>query len=123
MNLIKKRQPKDVVTHSQYAIHKRTSIHTAKSNNWLREQGLDEYTFADTHIRLLEAQRQAHALLKKNRMFLSVDQIIVLEKFLQLLTHKKTRKKLKPQAANSVLNISTKINRQLFKQYRQMKQP
>ena len=123
MNLIKKRQPKDVVTHSQYAIHKRTSIHTAKSNNWLSEQGLDGCTFTDVHIRLLEAQRQAHTLLKRHRMLLSIDQVVVLEKFLRLVTHKRTRNKLKPQSANPVLNISTKINRQLFKQYRQLTQP
>jgi hypothetical protein len=122
MNLIKKRQPKDMMTHRQYEIYKRTSKNTAQSNNWLRKQGLDECTFTDVHIRLLEAQRQAHTLLKKHRMLLSSYQIIVLEKYLQLVTHKRTRNKLKPQAANPVLNISTKINRQLFKQYRQLTQ-
>lgn len=108
------------MTHRQYEIYKRTSNNTAESNDWLRKQGLDEQSFTDINIRLLEAQRQAHALLKEHRSLLSIDQVNVLEIFLQLVTRKRARNKLKPQVANPVLNISTKINRQLFKQYRQL---
>ena len=88
--------------------------------DWLRDNGIAVQTFGTTHIRLLQAQQQAHALLTQHSNLLTQSQRTTLETFQHQMAHKNTRIKLKPTAANPVLNISSKINRQLFKQHRQL---
>jgi hypothetical protein len=75
-----------------------------------------------THIKILHAQKQAHILLTHHIDLLTTTQAETLRHFQHLMTHKNTRRKLKPSAAYPVLNISSKINRQLFKHYRQLSQ-
>jgi hypothetical protein len=88
--------------------------------DWLRDNGIAVQTFGTTHIRLLQAQQQAHALLTQHSNLLTQNQRTTLETFQHQMAHKKTRIKLKPTAANPILNISSKINRQLFKQHKQL---
>jgi hypothetical protein len=113
---------KDLLTDKQYHINQRSATDTIAANDWLAALGLDSDTFGTTHIRLLQAQQQAHLILTHHKDLLTYCQLNALEHFQQLMAHKKTRSKLKPQAANPVLNISTKINRRLFKQHRQLTQ-
>jgi hypothetical protein len=93
---------------------------TLQANNWISSVGLDAYTFGTTHIKLLQAQQQASQLLKHHSHLLTNSQRKTLEDFKHQMSHKNTRIKLKPAAAFPVFNISTKINRQLFKQHRQL---
>ena len=88
--------------------------------DWLRDNGIAVQTFGTTHIRLLQAQQQAYALLTQHSNLLTQYQRTTLETFQHQMAHKNTRIKLKPKAANPILNISSKINRQLFKQHRQL---
>jgi hypothetical protein len=90
--------------------------------DWLRDNGIAVQTFGTTHIRLLQAQQQAHALLTQHSNLLTNSQRTTLENFLQQMSHKNTRSRLKPQAAHPILNISSKLNRQLFKQHRSLTQ-
>lgn len=90
--------------------------------DWLRDNGIAVQTFGNTHIRLLQAQQQAHALLTQHSNLLITSQRTTLEKFLHQMSRKDKRSRLKPQAAHPVLNISSKINRQLFKQHKQLTQ-
>jgi acetylornithine/succinyldiaminopimelate/putrescine aminotransferase len=90
--------------------------------DWLRDNGISVKTFGTTHIRLLQAQQQAHALLTHHSNLLTQSQRTTLEQFQHEMAHKNTRIKLKPTAANPILNISSKINRQLFKQHRHLAQ-
>jgi hypothetical protein len=90
--------------------------------DWLRDNGIAVQSFGITHIRLLQAQQQAHALLSQHSNLLNHTQRTTLENFQQLMAHKRTRDRLKPTAANPILNISSKINRQLFKQHRHFAQ-
>ena len=94
----------------------------ALTADWLRDNGLNEKTFNTTHIRLLQAQQQATQLLNHHLNLLTNSQRKTLEFFQHQMAHKNTRIKLKPTAAFPVLNISTKINRQLFKQHRSLTQ-
>jgi hypothetical protein len=106
----------------QHQIRNHETTDTIKANEWLADAGFNAQTFGSTHIRLLQAQRQAHALLTQHSNLLTHSQRTTLENFQQLMAHKHTRDRLKPTAANPILNISSKINRQLFKQHRHLAQ-
>lgn len=93
---------------------------TLQANNWISSVGLDANTFDTTHIKILQAQQQASQLLKHHSQLLTHSQRKTLEDFKHQMSHKNTRIKLKPTAALPILNISTKINRQLFKQHKQL---
>ena len=90
----------------------------ALTADWLRDNGIAVNAFSTTHIKLLQAQQAAHTLLTQNAHLLTPAQTKQLKAFQQKMAHKKAREKLKPTAAYPILNISTKINRQLFKDYR-----
>jgi hypothetical protein len=92
----------------------------ALTADWLRDNGIAVNAFSTTHIKLLQAQQAAHTLLTQNAHLLTPAQTKQLKAFQQKMTHKKVREKLKPTAAYPILNISTKINRQLFKEYRRL---
>lgn len=106
----------------QFQINRRCETETIHTNNWLASQGFDNESFGITHIQLLQAQQQAHALLTQHSNLLTQSQCTTLETFQHQMTHKNTRIKLKPTAAFLIFNISSKINRQLFKQHRQLTQ-
>lgn len=94
---------------------------TSRSETWLHEQGLNVRLIADgTHIRLLKAQQQAHIILAQHLHLLTASQVQALQQFKQHMANARLRSKLKPTAANLVLNISSKVNRQLFKQHRHL---
>lgn len=103
----------------QHQIQRNQQRDTQKSDDWLKSNGWNTATFSTTHIRLLQAQQQAHTLLTQNSNLLTEQQRNTLQEFQNKMQTKHIRCKLRPAAANAVLNISSKINRQLFKQYRQ----
>ena len=106
----------------QHQIRKYETADTIKANEWLADAGFNAQTFGTTHIRLLQAQQQAYALLTHHSNLLTQSQRTTLEQFQQAMANKRTRSRLKPVFANPVLNISSKINRQLFKQHRHLAQ-
>ena len=106
----------------QHQIRKHEAADTIKANDWLADAGLNAQTFGTTHIRLLQAQQKAHALLTHHSNLLTQSQRTTLEQFQQAMSIKRTRCRLKPVSANPVLNISSKINRHLFKQHRHLTQ-
>jgi hypothetical protein len=122
MNVIRQKPVKDRLTRAQMQIADCAKVKTNEVDAWIKKEGLDVQSFVQIHVQLLQAQRQAHALLTHHAYLLSDDQVHVLENFLQQMAHKNTRSRLKPQAAHPILNISSKINRQLFKQHRSLTQ-
>jgi hypothetical protein len=114
------KKAKDILTHSQFEINKRCDEDTIESNDWLAANGLKTDSFFSTDLKLIQAQKQAHTLLKHHIELLSLEQETTLRNFQHLMTHKNTRIKLQQKAAIPVLNISSKIHRQLFKQYRKI---
>jgi hypothetical protein len=106
----------------QHQIRNHETADTIKANEWLTDAGFNAQTFGSTNIRLLQAQQQAHALLSQHSNLLTQSQRTTLEHFQQAMTNKRTCNRLKPASANPVLNISSKINRQLFKQHKSLAQ-
>ena len=92
----------------------------ALTADWLRDNGIAANSFANTHVKLLQAQQTAHTLLNQNQNLLTSHQIKTLKAFQRNMNNKKARSKLKTEAAFQILNISNKINRQLFKIHKQL---
>jgi len=92
----------------------------ALTADWLRDNGIATNSFNTTHVKLLQAQQTAHTLLTQNHNLLTSNQIKALKQFQHKMANKRARVKLKPEAAYTVLNISTKINRQLFSLNKQL---
>lgn len=92
----------------------------ALTADWLRDNGIAVNSFTNTHVKLLQAQQTAHTLLTQNLNLLTSNQIKALKAFQRKISKKKTLAKLKPEAAYPILNISTKIHRQLFKLHKQL---
>jgi hypothetical protein len=99
----------------QYQIRKQEQQDTQQADTWIKQQGLDTGTFATTKLQLLQAQQTAHTLLTSHKHLLNQKQIQTLKKFQQ-----KINTKLNPKTAYQVLNIGTKINRQIFRAYKQL---
>ena len=93
----------------------RERLDTLQTDKWLSSNGFDVNTFSSTHIKLLQAQQQANLILNEHQHLLTQEQRRTLENFKTIMAHKRKREKLKPSAAFPILNIASKINRQLFK--------
>jgi poly-D-alanine transfer protein DltD len=106
----------------QFQINLLSNCQTIATNTWLAAQGFKSGSFNTTHIQLLQAQQAATQIIKHHHHLLTTSQRTTLENFLQQMAHKNTRSRLKPQAAHPILNISSKLNRQLFKQHRSLTQ-
>lgn len=92
----------------------------ALTADWLRDNGIAVNSFANTHVKLLQAQQSAHTILTQHKDLLTTSQIKTLKSFQRTMSNKKARAKLKPEHAYPILNISTKVNRQLFKLHKQL---
>jgi len=103
----------------QYQIRTRERADTADADRWLASQGLSAGSFAGTPTRLLQAQRQAHVLLSQHKELLTQEQRATLEGYQKKMADRKARTRIKPKLVNEVLNIGSKINRQVFKLYKQ----
>jgi len=87
----------------------------ALAADWLRDNGISVAMFSAADTKLLQAQQYAHILLTQTPHLLTTDQISTLKAFTKRMAIKRTRCSLHPKHAYPVLNIATKINRQLFK--------
>ena len=92
----------------------------ALTADWLRDNGIAVNSFANTHVKLLQAQQTAHTLLTQNPNLLTSNQTKTLKAFQHKMADKRARAALKPEAAYPILNINTKISRQLFKLNKQL---
>ena len=104
----------------QHQIRSRTAADTQATDTWLADVGISAGSFNTTPIRLLQAQQQAHVLLTQHSELLTNRQRHTLSWFEQQMQQKRTRERITTAAINAVLNISSKINRQLFRQHRQV---
>ena len=114
------KKPKDRLSHAQYQINHKADKDTLTVNKWIGTSGLNVKSFNTTPIQLLQAQKSARELLTQYPQLLTQHQINTLKSFNKLMVCKRTRAQLKPQHAYPILNISTKINRQLFKLNKQL---
>jgi hypothetical protein len=112
---------KNALTNRQYEINQRSRQDHLTTDDWIQAQGLSTSTFNTTPLRLLQAQQQAQQLITHHGNLLNSSQRHTLEEFIRQMSQPKTQRRLKAAQANPVLNIASKINRQLFKQHRQLK--
>ncbi len=106
------------LTDSQYQINRKQTADTWAADSWIRDQGFTLKAFEQTEGKILQAQQQAHQILKHHPYLLDENQRRVLVAFHRKFFNDKRRKQITTEAAFKVLNISTKINRKLFKAHR-----
>ena len=99
------------LTHEQRAIQHKAQRDTGLTDWWLRQNGINAQIIANTHSKLIQAQHEAHLLLSNHIDLLTTNQIKALQNFQRKMNTGHIRKKLKPEAAYTVLNISTKVAR------------
>ena len=110
---------KDKLSHAQFEIQRQQTKSKLATEKWLKSTGFNTATFNNINPKLLQAQKTAHILLTQHQNLLTNEQTKTLRNFKRRVGHTKLCTKLKPEAAYPILNIATKINRQLFKQYKQ----
>ena len=113
------KQRKDKLTHAQFGILRKQTQSKLATEKWLKSTGFNTATFNNQNPKLLQAQKTAHTLLTQHQNLLTTEQTKTLRDFKRRVGNTKLCNKLKPEAAYPILNIATKINRQLFKQYKQ----
>jgi hypothetical protein len=106
---------KKQLTHSQFAINNKTLRDTARTDSWLKQNGLNVDAVATVCGEVLIAQKKAHELLKHHAKLLTPEQLKLLKTFEDRLSNKKKRKKMKPSSAYPILNLCTKIARQAYR--------
>jgi hypothetical protein len=85
---------------------------------WLKENGWDEKSFTVIELPFLQAQQVAYFLMKYNATLLNEEQTDLLNNYLNDIKHKAKRKKITQKTIYRVLNLGTKINRQIFKAHK-----
>ena len=118
-----KKKDKDKLTQAQYQILRKEGNDTLTAEKWIKDTGLNVRAFNQLPVQLLQAQQAAHALLTYNLNLLTTEQVKTLRAFQRKVGNTKNHKNLKSSTAFPILNISNKINRQLFKQHKQLSQP
>ena len=98
-----------------YSIQKQARKDEQQATRWLKDNGLNAEYFADIELHLVQAQQIATNILKHHAKLLGQNEAHVLNNFLQAITNKKKRAKMKAAQAYKVMNIGNAVNRKMFK--------
>lgn len=93
--------------------------HEKMTEEWLKENGLKMKTFLSSPVEQVQAASIAHQLLTDFPHLLNEAQTEALKKYSKAFNNKRLRKKITQTQAYRILNIGKKVNRKLFRQYRQ----
>jgi hypothetical protein len=91
------------------------------ANNWLKENGITNRLFKEVQVFQLQAYKTATNILKHNVKLLKNNEYEQLTSYCKAILNSKQRNSLTKRNTYEILNIGTRINRQLFKQYRKIK--
>ena len=91
------------------------------SNNWLKENGISNRLFNEAQVFQLQAYKTATNILKHNVKLLKNTEYEQLTSYCKAMLNSKQRNSLTKRNTYEILNIGTRIHRQLFKQYRKIK--
>jgi hypothetical protein len=93
-----------------------------RTDRWLKSVHITPRFLSDTDIatEFLQAQREAETLLRNFPERLSRSQGYQLVDFLRRLGNRKQRRRMTISRAYAVLNIAAKVNRQCFREYREL---
>ena len=117
-----KKKDKDKLTYAQYEIQRKEGKDVLTTEKWIKDTGITVCVFNHLPVQVLKAQQIAHTLLTHNLNLLTTEQIKTIRAFQRKVGNTKNHKNLKPSTSYPILNISNKINRQLFKQYKKLSQ-
>lgn len=108
------------LTDKQYQISRKQQVDTWAADKWVRDQGFTIRDFDSLGEMVLHAQRQAHLMLKHHKDLIDDKQKSVLIAYHRKYFNYHARKQIRVGDARRVLNIASKINRKIFKLYRQL---
>jgi hypothetical protein len=93
------------------------------TDRWLKSVHITPKFLSDTDIptEFLQAQREAETLLRNYPHYLSKSQSYQLANFLRRLANRRLRQTMPIGSAHAVLNIAAKVNRQCFRERRELK--
>ena len=91
------------------------------ANNWLIDNGITQTLFNKVQAFQLQAYKAATKILKHNVELLKNNEYEELTSYCKAILNSKQRNSITKRNTYQILNISTRINRQLFKQYRKIK--
>ena len=90
--------------------------------NWIKECGFNEKMFISEKVELLQAQRIATNLIKKNHKACTENEVITIQKFLKNMSNSNKRQKITNQNCYQIMNIGKRVNRQEYRQHKKLKQ-
>ena len=90
------------------------------ANNWLKDNGITQTLFNKTQVFQLQAYKAATNILKHNVELLKINEYELLTSYCKAMLNSRQRKSMTKRNTYQILNISTRINRQLFKQHRKL---
>jgi len=91
------------------------------TNDWLKANGITQTLFNKVQVFQLQAYKTATNVLKHNVELLTDKEKILLMNYCTAMLNSKQRNSITKRNTYQILNISKRINRQLFKQYRKIK--
>ncbi len=91
------------------------------ANNWLKENGITNRLFNEVQVFQLQAYKTATNILKHNVELLKNGEYEQLISYCKAILNSKQRNSITKRNTYQILNIGTRINRQLFRQYRKIK--
>jgi len=99
------------------------AITAYRTDRWLNSVHIMPEFLSDTDIatEFLQAQREAETLLRNFPQYLTKSQSYQLVNFLRRLANRRLRQAMPVSAAHAVLNIAAKVNRQCFRELRELK--
>ena len=99
------------------------AITANRTERWLKSVHITPKFLADTDIptEFLMAQREGETLLRNFSQYLTKFQSYQLANYLRRLSNQQLRQVMPIGSAHAVLNIAAKVNRQCFREYRELK--
>ena len=91
------------------------------ANKWLKENGITNRLFNEVQVFQLQAYKTATNILKHNVELLKNGEYEQLISYCKAILNSKQRNSITKRNTYQILNIGTRINRQLFRQYRKIK--
>ena len=91
------------------------------ANDWLKANGITNRLFNEAQVFQLQAYKTATNILKHNVALLKNTEYEQLTSYCKAMLNSKQRRSITTRNTYQILNIGTRINRQLFKQYKKIK--
>ncbi len=98
----------------------RTKRDTELTDNWLKNRGMNEKDLLNSQTLLLRAQKTAHELLQHHSTLIERQKHEWLSDFAKRCNSNRQRQRITDKECYAVLTYAKSINRQVFKQNRQI---